>query len=127
MSGCEEAEQILRKEIQDAMNRRQLKKAMKKKTAAAIVNQNTFLMGENRALKRRIRILEEKEAAIARSYEANVGAMARLYGERIEGYSILDVPLEEVDRTKLDYEVKCSIEDGRYIVCVLPRVDPEAE
>ena len=127
MSGCEEAEQILRKEIQDAMNRRQLKKAMKKKTAAAIVNQNTFLMGENRALKRRIRILEEKEAAIARSYEANVGAMARLYGEGIEGYSILDVPLEEVDRTKLDYEVKCSIEDGKYIVCVLPRVDPEAE
>lgn len=109
------------------MNRRQIKKAMKKKRAEAIVNQNEYLRRENLRLKRRIGTLEAKEAAIAVGYERNIGTIARLYGEAIEGYKVVKIPVEELDRTRFDYEVKCSIEDGKYIICVLPKVDPEAK
>lgn len=109
------------------MNKRQLKKAMKKKGAEALVNQNEHLKRENTRLKQAIAEHVEGVKQIKRSFNANVGAIARLYGETIEGYSVIEIPMEEV-RTVLDlYEVTCSIEGGKYIYCVLPKVDPEAK
>ena len=108
------------------MNRRKLKKSLKKAQAAALQNLNEHLKRENLRLKRRIKTLEAKEAAIVVGYERNIGTIARLYGEAIEGYKVVKIPVEELDRTRFDYDVKCSIEDGKYIICVLPKVDPEA-
>ena len=125
MSGGKKAKRILRKEIWNDMNRRQLKKATKKKIADAIVNQNIFLKDENMRLKRRIKLLEEKEEAIARGYEANVGTLTRLFGDSIDGCSVIEVPIEEIGRTKLEYEVKVAIENDKYRILALPTVDPE--
>ena len=127
MPGCEEAEQILRKEIQDVMNRRQIKKAMKKKRVEAIVNQNEFLKRENRNLEREVTEAREGLDEIYASCYAIIGAITRCYGEAIEGYSVIEFPIEEARNLPDNYEVKCSIEDGKYIICVLPKVDPEAE
>lgn len=126
MSDGEKIKRILRKEISNIMNKRQLKKATKKKIADAIVNQNIFLKDENMKLKRRINILEGKETAILRSYEANVGTLARLYGDGLDGCSVIEVPIEEIGRTKLEYEVKFAIENDKYRILVLPIVTPRS-
>lgn len=127
MSGCEEAKQILRKEIQDVMNRRQWKKAMKKKGAEAIVNQNEHLKHENGKLKREVSEVREGLEEVYASCYALIGAITRLYGEVIEGRSVIEFPIDEA-RTVLDnYDVKFTVEDGKYIICAMPKVDPEAE
>ena len=127
MPGCEEAEQILRKEIQYVMNRRQIKKAMKKKGAEAIVNQNEHLKRENGKLKREVSEARDGLEEVYASCYALIGAITRCYGEVIEGRSVIEFPIDEA-RTVLDnYEVKCSVEDGKYIICAMPKVDPEAE
>lgn len=127
MPGCEEAEQILRKEIQYVMNRRQIKKAMKKKRAEAIVNQNEFLKRENVKLKREVTEAREGLEEVYASCYALIGAITRCYGEAIEGRSVIEFPIDEARSLPDNYEVVCSIEDGKYIICVLPKVDPEAE
>lgn len=109
------------------MNRRQIKKAMKKKRAEAIVNQNEYLKRENGKLKREVNEVRDGLDQVYASFYAIAGAITRCYGETIEGYSVIEFPIEEARSLPDNYEVKCSIEDGKYIICVLPRVDPEAE
>ena len=127
VSGCEEAKQILRKEIQDVMNRRQWKKAMKKKGAEAIVNQNEHLKRENGKLKREVSEARDGLEEVYASCYALIGAITRCYGEVIEGRSVIEFPIDEA-RTVLDnYDIKFTVEDGKYIICAMPKVDPEAE
>lgn len=109
------------------MNRRQWKKAMKKKGAEAIVNQNEYLKRENGKLKREVSEAREGLDQVYASFYAIVGAITRFYGETIEGYSVIDFPIEEARSVLDNYDVKCSIEDGKYIICAMPKVDPEAE
>ena len=109
------------------MNRRQLKKATKKKGAEALVNQNEHLKRENGKLKREVTEAHEGLEEVYASSLALIGAITRCYGETIEGYSVIEFPIDEA-RTVLDnYDVKCSIEGGKYIICALPKVDPDAE
>ena len=108
------------------MNKRQAKKAMKKKRAEAIINQNEFLKRENVLLKREVTKTREGLEEIYAGCYAIVGAIARLYGESIEGYSVIEFSLDEARKVLDNYEVKVKIEDGKYIICVLPKVDPEA-
>ena len=60
-------------------------------------------------------------------FDAHIGALAMIHGERIEGYSVIELPIEVVKDVISDYEVKCSIEGGKYMICVLPKVDDRAE
>lgn len=109
------------------MNRRLLKKAMKKKAAQALINRNVYLERENVKLRREIAVAIKGLNEVGLSFNANVGALARLYGEKIEGYSVIKVPIDEIRTVLNDYDVKCSIEGDKYVICVLPKVDPEAE
>jgi hypothetical protein len=109
------------------MNRRQWKKAMKKKGAAAIVNQNEYLKRKNVELRREVSKVRDGLDQVYASFYAIVGAITRFYGETIEGRRVIEFTIDEA-RTVLDnYDVKCSIEDGKYIICAMPKVDPEAE
>lgn len=107
------------------MNKRKLKKSLKRAKVAALQNQNEYLKHENVKLRRALKVFEEKSEAIAKGYEANVGTLTRLYGDQIEGYSIIEIPTIEVGRTILEYEVKCSVENDKYVFLVMPRVDSE--
>ena len=109
------------------MNRRQWKKAMKKKGTEAIVNQNEHLKRENGKLKREVSEAREGLDQVYASFYAIVGAITRCYGETIEGYKFIEFPVEEARSVLDNYDVKCSIEDGKYIICAMPKVDPEAE
>lgn len=109
------------------MNRRQLKKTMKKKGAQALIGRNAYLERENVKLRQEMAVALRGLEEVGVSFNANLGAITRLYGEKIEGYSMVKVPVEEIRRTISDYDVKCSIKDGHYIICVLPKVDPEAK
>lgn len=108
------------------MNKRQFKKAMKKKGAKALINRNVYLERENVKLRREIAVAIKGLNEVGLSFNANVGALARLYGEKIEGYSVIKVPIEDIRTVLTDYDVKCSIEGEKYVICVLPKVDPEA-
>ena len=109
------------------MNRRLLKKAMKKKGAQALINRNVYLERENVKLRREIAVAIKGLNEVGLSFNANMGALERLYGEKIEGYSVIKVPIDEIRTVLNDYEVECSIEGDKYVICVLPKVDPEAE
>lgn len=105
------------------MNRRQLKKAMKKKVAEALINQNEYLKREMTKLRRELSWLEKGYEQVVRCFEADVGAIARLYGEKVDGMYILSVPQNEVNLTMLEYEVDCEIAGGEYIVRARPLSD----
>lgn len=111
------------------MNRRQIKKAMKKKRAEAIVNQNEFLKRENVKLKREVTEaregLEKGLEEVKESFIKNIVAIARIYGEKINGRCILKLPIEGAHVCPEEYD--CFIENGILVVSVLPKVDPEAE
>ncbi len=109
------------------MNRRQLKKAMKKKGAQALVNQNEYLKRKNVELGREVTEVREGLDQVYASFYAIVGAITRYYGEAIEGYSVIEFPIDEARKVPDNYDVKCSVENGKYIICVLPKVDPEAD
>ena len=109
-----------------SMNRRKLKKSLKKAQAAALQNLNEHLKRENVKLKCEVSEVREGLDEVYASFYAIVGAITRYYGETIEGYSVIEFPIEEARSLPDNYEVKCSIEDGKYIICVLPKVDPEA-
>ena len=109
------------------MNKRRYKKALKKAGAVAIVNHNEHLIHENVKLRREIAVAIKGLNEVGLSFNANMGALARLYGEKIEGYSVIKVPIDEIRTVLNDYDVKCSIEGDKYVICVLPKVDPEAE
>lgn len=107
------------------MNKRQLKKAMKKKGAEALIGRNAYLERENVKLRREVTEVREGLDQVYASFYAIVGEITRCYGETIEGYSVIEFPIDEARKVPDNYEVKCSIEDRKYIICVLPKVDPE--
>lgn len=107
------------------MNRRLLKKAMKKKGAQALINRNVYLERENVKLRREATEAREGLEEIYASCYALVGAITRCYGETIEGCSVIDFSIDEARTVLNDYDVKCSIEGDKYVICVLPKVDPE--
>jgi hypothetical protein len=109
------------------MNKRQGKKARTKKGAEALIGRNAYLERENANLRQEMAVALKGLEEVRVSFDANLGAITRLYGEKIEGYSMVKVPFDEMRSTISDYDVKCSIEDGKYIICVLPKVDPEAK
>ena len=109
------------------MNKRQAKKARTKKGAEALIGRNTYLERENAKLRQEMAVALRGLEEVGISFNANLGAITRLYGEKIEGYSMVKVPIEDIRSTISDYDVKCSIEDGHYVICVLPKVDPEAK
>lgn len=107
------------------MNKRKLKKSLKRARAEALQNQNEFLKRENVKLRREVIEAKEGLEEVYASFYAIVGAITRYYGEAIEGYSVIEFPIEQA-RTVLDnYDIKCSIEDEKYIICSLPKVASE--
>ena len=109
------------------MNKRQAKKARTKKGAEALIGRNAYLERENAKLRQEMAVALRGLEEVGISFNANLGAITRLYGEKIEGYSMVKVPIEDIRGTISDYDVKCSIEDGYYIICVLPKLDTEAK
>lgn len=107
------------------MNKRQTKKARKKKGAEALIGRNAYLERENVKLKREVTEVREGLEEVYASFYAIVGAITRCYGETIEGYSVIEFPIDEARKVPDNYEVKCSIEDGKYIICVLPKVSED--
>ena len=104
------------------MNKRKRKKTIRKKTVEAIVNQNEYLKRENVKLRNSMAEALEGLAQAKLLFDAHIGALAIIHGESIEGYSVIDLPMETVKDVISDYEVKCSIEGDKYIICVLPKV-----
>lgn len=109
------------------MNKRKSKKLLKRTRSEALVNQNEYLKRENAKLRHGMAEALEGLAQAKTLFDAHIGALAKLHGERIEGYSVIELPMEVVKDVISDYEVKCSIEGGKYIICVLPKVDEKAE
>ena len=109
------------------MNKRQAKKARTRKGAEALIGRNAYLERENVKLKREVTEVREGLDQVYASFYAIVGAITRCYGETIEGYSVIEFPIDEARKVPDNYEVKVKIEDGKYIICVLPKVDPEAK
>lgn len=107
------------------MNKRQTKKARKKKGAEALIGRNAYLERENVKLKREVTEVREGLDQVYASFYDIVGAITRCYGETIEGYSVIEFPIDEARKVPDNYEVKCSIEDGKYIICVLPKVSED--
>lgn len=107
------------------MNKRQLKKAMKKKGARALINQVEYLRKENVKLRKNFEAAITGLEQIKQSFNANVGALTRLYGDQVEECSIIELPLEEIKKTISDYEVTCSVDDGKYIIMVMLKASLE--
>ena len=107
------------------MNNRKYKKAIKKKNMEAIVNQNEYLKRENVKLRHGMAEALEGLAQAKQLFDAHIGALAMIHGESIEGHSVIELPIEVVKNVILNYEVKCSIEGDKYIICVLPKAAAE--
>ncbi len=106
-----------------SMNRRKLKKSLKKAQAAALQNLNEHLKRENVKLKREVSEVREGLDEVKESSIKNIVAIARIYGEKIDGHCILKLPIEGAHVRPEEYD--CFIENGVLVVSVLPKVDPE--
>ena len=108
------------------MNKRKLKKALKKAGARALVAHNMHLMEENAALRRKNEDAYNGLREIDRTTKATIGAIARVYGDKVDGVSTVAVSIEDVSRVCREYETKCAIKDRRFVFTVIPMVDPDA-
>ena len=109
------------------MNKRQLKKAMKKKGAEALIGRNAYLERENAKLRKSFSDAIIGVGEIKKSFNANLAAIAQVYGEKEDAVMVIRVPIAEVTRAIMDYDVKCSIENEKYVIVACPKVDPEAK
>lgn len=107
------------------MNKRQVKKAKKKKGAEALLGRNAYLERENVKLRQEMAVALKGLEEVGISFNANLAAIAQVYGEKEDSVMVLRVPISEVTRAIMNYDVKCSIENEQYIICALPKVDPE--
>ena len=109
------------------MNKRKLKKSLKKTRGEALVNQNAYLKRENAKLRQSFCEAIAGVEEIKKSFNANLAAIARVYGEKEDGVMVLRVPIAEVTRAIMDYDVKCAVESGDYVIKAWPKVDDRAE
>lgn len=109
------------------MNKRQAKKARTKKGAEALIGRNAYLERENAKLRQSFSEAIVGVEEIKKIFDANLGAIAQVYGEKEDSVMVLRVPISEVTRVAMNYDVECSVEGGQYIICALPKVDPEAK
>ena len=108
------------------MNKRKLKKSLKKTRGEALVNQNKYLKRENAKLRQSYSEVIIGVEEIKKSFNANLAAIARVYGEKEDGIMVLKVPIAEVTKAVMEYDVKCTIESGDYVIKAWPKVDNEA-
>ena len=109
------------------MNKRKLKKSLKKTRGEALVNQNAYLKRENAKLRQSFSEVIAGVEEIKKSFNANLAAIARSYGEKEDSVMVLRVPIAEVTRAIMDYDVKCAVESGDYVIKAWPKVDDRAE
>ena len=109
------------------MNKRKSKKLLKRTRSEALVNQNEYLKCENVKLRRSYGEVIVGVEEIKKSFNANLAAIAQVYGEKEDGAMVLRVPITEVTRAIMEYDVKCTVESCNYVIVAWPKVDDKAE